>query len=319
MFECLLGKRLRRISVYEPWGGARPGRRACMPLFGAIGFEFDDVALACTSPLRYSPTGTGLLTPDDNDKTRPFGFQLALCLQEELADIRNAIAGRNTDLYIGPGERAWRQLHGGGSADDAYPGLHGALGCRVQSIQVRTARRPALTGRGWDALDITFAGPAQTLRISYREDLDGALQVAAPDWQYEIQQIDFDHWQGPFGWLAPDAPYAISSEFRRWPDLESYLQWLALRQQRIDNRPLSSWERDMQFEHGMRLKLEQHASLKRRFLAIRYPVKGEQWDEDRNFALQSLVLQYKIHAQREAVSGGGQTIVSSMNVVGIAP
>lgn len=315
LLERLIGKRLTGLSICEPWQEPGMAVHERPPLFGAIALEFDDIALVCKSTLRYFRAGEGSFVLDDDGHRRSLGFHLTLCSQDELACIQSA-TGDDTGPWVAMPQRPrWTFLASHDSAQDAaYMPLRVALDCPVTSVQLCSGHTDHR--KNHDILALTFGTCRQTLWLTYRDDLDGAIQVAPPHWTYALKQIVFDSAQDAFGWLAPRAPYGIANGYRNWPTLEQYLQWLACRS-RIGGRdpslqvskafdsPVTAHDDVERFEHGMRLKLAQHANLKRRFLAIRYPVRGVQLDGGQNIMLQSLLLEYKIAARRNACNSPG--------------
>lgn len=307
MLEHLIGKRLTGLSICEPWKEPTMAVADRPPLFGGIAFEFDDLALVCKSTLRFFRGGEGSFVLDDHGHTRALGFHLTMCSLDELACIQSVPCLDAGDSSVLSARPLWRSLNGRNMAEGrSYPVLRSIVGSTLETVHL--CNDPTSGARKGEVLGLTFGAGEQRLWLTYREDLDGALQVGPAHWSYAVDQIVFDSVDEAFGWLAPRAPYGISAHQRHWPTLERYLQWLSC-MQRLDSPASLSMVPGLvdadgsptgleQFEYGMQLKLAQHPNLKRRFLSIRYPVRGRHLDDDLNFILQSLVLQYKIAARR---------------------
>ena len=80
IFDCLLGRTLTQVEVFDPWGPAN-----ALPLFGALALSFGDVALFCKSPLRFCREPRGTAIASDEDERIELGFRMDICDQEELA------------------------------------------------------------------------------------------------------------------------------------------------------------------------------------------------------------------------------------------
>lgn len=313
LFNRLVGKRLTRLSVYEPWKEIGAQMDLYPPLFGAVMLEFEDVALLCKSPLRFSRKDQSSMMFDDDGRQRSLGFHLTLCSLDEARYFQDALACCGESGSAWPGMRGWRPIKNDGTqALSTYLAMRTKLGCTLTSIHLQSFEEQ--NSQGQDVLLLNFRGNEQALQISYREDLDGALQVADPGWRYQLDEVVFGKDErAAFGWLSPCASYAIVADNRRWPNLERYLEWLKFKQRRLGSIGVhqsepnmasacfsAANEREACLEYGMRLKLEQHPCLRRRFLAIRYPVRGLYFDDNLNSVMQSLLLQYRIHAPRKA-------------------
>lgn len=277
--DPFLGKPLTAISVFEPWKerGAQP---MGLPLFGAIALEFGDTALLFKSPLRYTRTSLyasfASFTASDGLREATADFRAIVCDTEQLGFHKRTLEGRAsvTQAFLWspvlPESRRSLVL-------DNLPDLLRLYG------QVLLGMTPVSE----TVIELRFSGQDFPIWLSYREDLDGAIQMAWAGWHHQITEIVVSEPDCAFGWLHPDAPYPICAKAKLWPNMRRYIEsatWEATRGQRGPVRQ----NKDVVLaihEQALRLKFEGHLQLARRFAAIRYPIVG---DCLRDIAIQAL-------------------------------
>ena len=86
-----------------------------------------------------------------------------------------------------------------------------------------------------EVFELRFSGQEFPMWLTYREDLDGAIQMAWAGWNHEISEIVVSQPDNAFGWLHPDAQYPICAMGRLWPNIGRYIEsayWQGARSQR---------------------------------------------------------------------------------------
>jgi hypothetical protein len=276
IFDCLLGRTLTKVEVFDPWRQAG-GPANALPLFGALAMSFGDVALFCKSPLHYcrQPGGTAIAS-DDGERIE-LGFRMDICDQEELAARQSLLESPR----FNPTPLCWQRIppppRQGGILHNRLD-IERAIGTQLGSV--RFVRTPEI------ALDLIPVATDACLRITYREDLDGAIQFARPGWRYAISRIKLTRPEHAFGWLLDDAPYPICVQGKCWNSVErfatSFDAELLARHLARDGTPCVA-ERisaarvavAIELRQTARLcKFLQHDPLARRLQALHYPVLG---------------------------------------------
>lgn len=280
------GKPLTAISVFEPWK-ERDTLPMVPPLFGAITLEFGDTALLFKSPLRYTrvrrdenfasfmaPGGLHKVTTD---------YRAIMCDIDQLNFYRRMLQDRasETQPYF------WQIV--------LPESRHSLLLDNLADLRRLYGQRMLGMTRVSDTVfELRFSGQDFPIWMSYREDLDGAIQVAWAGWNHHITEVVVTEPGHAFGWLHPDAPYPICVKGKHWPNSRRYIEsatWEATRGQR-DPR---SEDKDVLLaihEEALGLKFECYPHLARRFAAIRYPIVGDGLSDIAIQALQRLRAAY---------------------------
>ena len=257
MINPFLGKRLTAISVFEPW--LEPGGMPKLPLFGAIAFEFEDVALFFRSPLRYQ-----FGNPKRIPKQAPSKSCLPIrCDLEQLAWHKGLL----TELGVACRLSGWAMIRPA-PQEMSYPALASLLDAKFVSYGFLSRQK----------FEVCFAG-CESVLVTYREDLDGALQVAPAAWMHTIHEVVIHGPEYAFGWMHDRAPYPIHADGKRWPHNESFIRetiWLAGR----NKSSLSDAAIARIRQRASKLKTNQHPHLAVRFRAICYPVRAESMDAE---------------------------------------
>ena len=262
------GKPLTAISVFEPWKVR--GGPIGLPLFGAITLEFGDVALLFKSPLRYARTDqranlASFMAPDGLRKVAA-SYRPIACDLDQLGCHRHLLQARAS----GTQPFFWQTV---------LPESRNSL---VLDNQPDLLRLFGKTPLGMNpvsdtVIELRFTGQEFPIWLTYRDDLDGAIQMAWAGWQHEIAEIVVSEPDHAFGWLHPEALYPISAKGKLWPTMGRYIEfaaWQAMRGKR--DVGVASGEVLLAIhEEALRLKFEAHPQLARRFAACRFPIIGD--------------------------------------------
>ena len=252
--ETLTGLPLTGIEVCEPWAKALTMQPA-MPqgLAGAFVLTFGgdaaSVSLVCTSPLRHLHCQEGTIFGLSSGDAVSLGYRLTVC------DVADASVLRSTARTAQWAR--WTRL------------AHSATAQILARIDV-TAERHRGDAPNW-GIDLTSASD-QRIRLSYRADLDGAIELAAPGHHFEIDRITVEGPEQDFGWLHPAIPVRFilgdkvwrSAKIADWPHtLRKALQ--------SHQTPESFYRQTM--HQALTARFRQVPSLRQRLLALRYPVQ----------------------------------------------
>lgn len=244
--EELYGQRLLRIELTEPWpttGIASTGRQSL--LAGAITLVFEQHAVMCTSPLRYSHCQNGTVTTMFDTKPRDLGFRFTVLPTEDAESLPRECSLPRLSFSAA----TW--LRAESSAPSAPPPLlQAGIGTASRTSTVRLH----MLNVGWQEL-------------TYRPDLDGCIELAPPNvHQATPGEITVSSPDGAFGWLHPASrhPFVLDGQYWRtahpsdWP-------WPLAREWR-------SQQHGNEYRKGMKAALlarfQQHDHLRRRLLAL---------------------------------------------------
>lgn len=252
--ETLIGSPLTGIEVCEPWAKALTTQPAVrQDLAGAFVLTFGSghtaVSLVCTSPLRHLHCPNGTVFGMASGDAISLGYRITQC------DVTSASALRNA---VSPTQWApWIRL------------AHSATAQTLNHIDV-TAEIWAAGSPSW-GVDMTFAS-GQRLRLNYRADLDGCIELAAPGHHFQIDGITVDGPEQDFGWLHPAAPVSFvlgdqvwrSAKVADWPH--------ALRKALQSQQTPDAFYCDT-MRKAFTARFCQAPLLRQRLLALRYPVQ----------------------------------------------
>lgn len=266
-FDPLFGRRLTALTVLETWRYSSDPEFQ-LPLFGAVALEFGALALLLKSPLRFARIDrhaslASFLAPDGLRANRA-SYRPIVCELDALEFHKRALQGVTSAaqpcrwISVLPQSRTSLVL-------DNLPDL--------QQLYDQTLL--GMTAVSSTVIELRFTGQEFPTRTHYREDLDGAIQVAWAGWQHRIREIVVSEPECAFGWLHLQAPYPICARSRRWPNIERYIKWATWDATRGHRDPLAD-DRVLLAIHedALRMKFECHPALARRFAAIRYPIAG---------------------------------------------
>lgn len=251
IYEELRGQQLTSILAHDVWGSAAgPGAAvAGLPLFGALALGFNRHALLVTSPLRYLRSQEGTRYGLSDGCAVSFGFRAVLCESEQ------------ADALV-----CWRL---------GLPALDGWWGWQCNDsppVIGRTLHADPLVGApdadGLATIHFDF-GEGPHYRLSYRPELDGAIQFAAEVAHIDPGVIEVSHPAGPFGWLHPRSVKGFVLDDCRWRNAE---QWpIDVRRQYRDADPKGPQVRQLLLRAWCAF-FRQNPPLLRRLLALSVPV-----------------------------------------------
>ena len=252
--EALIGKPLTAIEVCEPWAKALTTQPALRQnLAGALVLIFGNghaaVSLICTSPLRHlhCPNGTvfGLASGD----AVSLGYRITMCQTADASVLRSAITS--------PQWAPWTRL------------AHSETGQTLTRIDVTTDQR-AVNPQCW-GLDLTFAS-GQCLRLCYRLDLDGCIELAAPGQHVGIDRITVEGPEQDFGWLHPATPLSFVLGEQVWRSAK-VADWPHALRKALQSQQAPEVFYRQTMHRALMARFRQSPRLQQRLLALRYPVQ----------------------------------------------
>lgn len=252
--ETLIGSPLTGIEVCEPWAKALTTQPAVrQDLAGAFVLTFGSghtaTSLICTSPLRYlhSPKGTvfGLASGD----AVSLGYRITQCDVTDASALRSAV----TPTQWAP----WTRL------------AHSATPQTLTRIDV-TAEQWAADASRW-GIDLTFAS-GQRLRLSYRADIDGCIELAEPGHHFQIDRITVDGPEQDFGWLHPAAPLDFILDDQVWRSAK-VADWPHALRKALQSHQVPEAFYCQTMRRALMARFQQRPLLRQRLLALRYPVQ----------------------------------------------
>lgn len=248
-FPDLLFRELTKIELIEPWrsSGCAAGVVGRSLLAGAMALHFEDLALICTSPLRYLRSGLGTqLAAADAASMLSLGYRT------------HVVDSAETDLLLPSGccrlTLASKDIlaHDLLGVEPPLVLLHGIHeGLNLSSINLR------LLGRGW-------------LRLAYRHDLDGAIEFAPFESRHQLKAINVTCLGDEFGWLHPASPHPFVLDGQYWRTAHPRdWPWPLAREWR--SQPTSDGYRRA-MRAALMARFSQHDKLRRRLKAMQCPV-----------------------------------------------
>ena len=248
-FQDLLFRELTKIELIEPWRctGRAAGVVGRSLLAGAMALHFEDLALICTSPLRYLRSG--------------LGTQLAATYAESMLSLGyriHVVDSGEADLFLPSGSCRLTlaskdmQAHGLFGAEPPLVLFHGVHeGIDLASINLR------LLGSDW-------------FRLAYRHDLDGAIEFAPCESRHQLTTVNVTCPNDEFGWLHPASAHPFVLDNRHWKTAHPRdWPWPLARAWR--SQPTSSEYRQV-MKAALLARFSQHDKLRRRLKAIQCPV-----------------------------------------------
>ena len=248
-FPDLLFREMTKIELIEPWRctGHAPGVVGRSLLAGAMALHLEDLALVCTSPLRYLRSGLGTqLAATDAESMLSLGYRI------------HVVDSGEADLFLPSGSCRLTlaskdmQAHGLFGVEPPLVLFHGVHeGIDLASINLR------LLGSDW-------------FQLSYRSDLDGAIEFAPCESRHQLAAVNVTCPTDELGWLHPASayPFVLDDQYWRtatpcdWP-------WPLAREWR--SQPNSREFRQV-MKTALLARFQQHPALRRRLLALQCTV-----------------------------------------------
>ena len=248
-FPDLLFRELTKIELIEPWRctGRAAGVVVRSLLAGAMALHFGDLALICTSPLRYLRSGLGTqLAATDAESMLSLGYRI------------HVVDSGEADLFLPSGSCRLTltskdmQAHGLFGAEPPLVLFHGVHeGIDLASINLR------LLGSDW-------------FQLSYRSDLDGAIEFVPCGSRHQLTTVNVTCPNDEFGWLHPASAHPFVLDNRHWKTAHPRdWPWPLARVWR--SQPTSSEYRQV-MKAALLARFSQHDKLRRRLKAIQCPV-----------------------------------------------
>ena len=248
-FPDLLFRELTKIELIEPWrsSGCAAGVVGRSLLAGAMALHFEDLALICTSPLRYLRSGLGTqLAAADAASMLSLGYRT------------HVVDSAETDLLLPSGccrlTLASKDIlaHDLLGVEPPLVLLHGIHeGLNLSSINLR------LLGRGW-------------LRLAYRHDLDGAIEFAPFESRHQLKAINVTCLGDEFGWLHPASAYPFVLDGHYWRTAHPR-DWPWPLAKGLQSQPAGDAYRDT-MRRALLARFSQHDALRRRLEAVDRPI-----------------------------------------------
>jgi hypothetical protein len=252
IYEELRGQQLTSVVVHDPWGGdAGPSAAdARLPLFGALALGFNRHTLLVTSPLRYLRSQEGTRYGLSDGCAVSFGFRTLLCE----SDQADALVSWRLGL---PALDDWS----GWQCNDS-PLVIGRSLCADPVVCVSEPD-------GLAAIYFVF-GEGLRYRLSYRPELDGAIQFAPEGAHIDPGVIEVSQPTGSLGWLYPRSIKGFVLDDCRWSNAE---QWpIDVRRRYRDADPHGAEVRQLLLRAWCAF-FRQNPPLLRRLLALSVPVR----------------------------------------------
>lgn len=248
-FADLLFRELRKIELVDPWrvAGNPVGLAGSSLLAGAMALHFGDLALICSSPLRYAHAERGTTIA-------------AFC--------GNGLLSLGYRVSVVPAEDAGLVLPVGScgltmSTKDLR--LHGLLGPEPPLMLLQ---RLAEDG-GVGAIQLRVGG-AGWFQLIYRRDLDGAIEFSPIGDLHRIETVNLTCPTDEFGWLHPASAYPFVLDGRYWRTAHPRdWPWPLAREWR--SQPASIEYRRI-MKAVLLARFQQHPALCRRLLALQCTV-----------------------------------------------
>lgn len=248
-FPDLLFRELTKIELIEPWRctGRAAGVVVRSLLAGAMALHFEDLALICTSPLRYLRSGLGTqLAATDAESMRSLGYRI------------HFVDSAEADFFLPSGSSRLTltskdmQTHGLSGVEPPLVLLHGIHeGLDLSSINLR------LLGSDW-------------FQLSYRSDLDGAIEFVPCGSRHQLTTVNVTCPNDEFGWLHPASPHPFVLDGHYWRTAHPR-DWPWPLAKGLQSQPAGDAYRDT-MRRALLARFSQHDALRRRLEAVDRPI-----------------------------------------------
>ena len=248
-FADLLFRELRKIELVDPWrvAGHPAGLTRSSLLAGAMALHLGDLALICSSPLRYArrESGTAIAAWSGNGLLS-LGYRVSVVPTED------------TDMVLPTGTCGLTV-----SAKDLR--LRGLLGPEPPLMLLQRLTED----EGVGTIQLRVAG-ADWFQLLYRRDLDGAIEFSPVGDLHRIEMIAVNSPEDEFGWLHPASSYPFVLDGRYWRTAHPRdWPWPLAREWRSQT---ASTEYRRIMKAALLARFEQHPTLRRRLLALQCTV-----------------------------------------------
>ena len=248
-FADLLFWELRKIELIDPWrvAGHPVGLTGSSLLAGAMALHFGDLALICSSPLRYAHTEQGTaIAAWSSTGMLSLGYRVSVVRTEDAGLV---LPAGSCGLTV--------------SAKDLR--LRGLLGPEPPLMLLQRLTED----EGVGTIQLRVAG-ADWFQLLYRRDLDGAIEFSPVGDLHRIEMIAVNSPEDEFGWLHPASSYPFVLDGRYWRTAHPRdWPWPLAREWRSQT---ASTEYRRIMKAALLARFEQHPTLRRRLLALQCTV-----------------------------------------------
>ncbi|MDD0840444.1 hypothetical protein PSQ40_17800 [Curvibacter sp. HBC61] len=248
-FADLLFQDLRKIELIDPWrvAGHPVGVTGSSLLAGAMALHFGDLAVICSSPLRYAHTEQGTaIAAWSSAGMLSLGYRVSVVRTEDAGLV---LPAGSCGLTV--------------SAKDLR--LRGLLGPELPLMLLQRLTEDGGVG----AIQLRVGG-AEWFQLLYRRDLDGAIEFSPVGARHHIEAITVDSPADELGWLHPASAYPFVMDGQYWRTAHPKdWPWPLAREWR--SQPASCQYRQV-MKTALLARFAQHENLNRRLLALRCPV-----------------------------------------------
>ncbi len=246
IFPELGGQKLTQLWAFDQDNVPRSTGNSL--LAGALAWEFEDVMLVLSSPLRHLHCGQGSIMSDEAGSLCDMGFRVTLLPHEDADAWLARFIGRTT--VDAP---HWRKL----------------IGQRLNAVHL-VSSYPNQRQR-WH-MELVFNEVALPCNIAYRQDLDGLIEVCDSGDHFELSEIEVSSPKHAFGWLHPATPLEFILGEQLWRSAQMSDWPFAVRKKiQVSQHPQEFYRHTL--SKALVARFEQHPIYRQRLQALRYPVK----------------------------------------------
>lgn len=250
-FADLLFRELGKIELIDPWrvAGHPVGMTGSTLLAGAMALHFGDLALICSSPLRYAHTERGTtIAAWTGNGLLSLGYRVSVVPTEDAGLVRPT---GSCGLTL--------------SAQDLR--LRGMLGPERPLM----LRQRLTEDGGVGAIQLRVAG-ADWFQLIYRRDLDGVIEFSPVGDLHRIETITVNSPADEFGWLHPASSYPFVLDENCWRSAKiSDWPWLLRKALQSHSDPETFYLETMR--RALTARFRQWPLLRQRLLAVSYPLQ----------------------------------------------
>jgi hypothetical protein len=245
IFPELGGQKLTQLWAFDQDNFPRSTGNSL--LAGALAWEFEDVMLVLSSPLRHLHCGQGSIMSDEAGSLCDMGFRVTLLPHEDADAWLACFIGRTT--VDAP---HWRKL----------------IGQRLNAVHL-VSSYPNQRQR-WH-MELVFNEVALPCNIAYRQDLDGLIEVCDSGDHFELSEIEVSSPKQAFGWLHPATPLEFILGEQLWRSAQMSDWPFAVRKQiQVSQYPQEFYRHTLR--KALVARFEQHPIYRQRLQALQYPL-----------------------------------------------
>ena len=253
IFPELVGQKLCQLWAFDQ--DNFPCSTSNSLLAGALAWEFEDAVLIFSSPLRHLHCTQGSVIGNEAGSLCDMGFRLTMLSFEDADAWLARFAGRTT--VDAP---HWRRL----------------IGQRLNAVHL-VSNHPNQRQR-WH-MELVFNEVALPCQVTYRQDLDGLIEVCDSGDHFELREIEVSSPKQAFGWLHPAAPLEFILDEQMWRTAQMSDWPFSVRKQLQTSTQPDAFYRDT-LSRALVARFRQHPRYRQRLQALQYPVTVKGVSED---------------------------------------